>query len=255
MKDFYAKYRSLIRLAVAMWILFFAFFIVIAITSSKKAGDFGNELKNTSEMNDIPANWENSEIRELFKEKRWLEQQLELAKSDSFSMGINLKDSVVQVQLKGTILFQGKILRLKPTGFFTNSERGPYLHYFANIGRVDTSWANIPKKPYKKIKAPEIGQEVDTPAKADTVKEERIHWEMNMHKNLTVVINGVVARNDSCFTDIPAGKDIRAYRIRKGFKSLLSGKYQPVLFLWLPDNEAKAIYRALPEKHKCIFRN
>lgn len=254
MKDFLKNYNKLIVLGVLAWLILFVLLLVNSGFSLVKVNKFNATIQSKESKLHNGINWEGAELRNLYKEKLWLEQQLELAKSDSFSLGINLKDSIVQVQLKGTVLFQAKIVRQKPSGFFDSSDKETYLNYFAEISRIDSSVANFEKKPIKKVKAPSVGQEPES-VKSDTMKNERLHWEFRTTHDIHVVIKGVWMKKDSTGFDVPFKKDVYGYRIRNGMKNTFSIDYNPVLFLWLNDNEAKAVYRALPDNPKCIFRN
>ncbi len=254
MKDFFKNHNKLIVLGALVWLVLFVLFLVNSGFSLVKVNRFNANIQSKESKLHTSINWENAELRNLYKQKLWLEQQLELAKSDSFSLGVNLKDSVVQVQLKGTVLFQAKIVRQKPSGFFTSSDKETYLNYFAEFSRIDASVANFEKKPIKKVKAPPVGQDPET-VKSDNVKNERLHWEFQTTNDIHVVINGVRMKNDSTGFNKPFKKDVYDFRIRNGMKNTFSGDYHPVLFLWLNDNDAKAVFRALPDNPKCIFRN
>lgn len=254
MKDFFKNYKKFVIGAIAVWSVLLVLFFVNVGFSISKVNTVGKKIISDSKNNPVEINWNSNEIRNLYKEKVWIEQQLALAKSDSFSMGINLKDSVVQVQLKGTVLFQGKILMQKPNQFFNNSGKEVYLNYFSKTSVVDSSKANVPKRPIRKVVAPQIGADVE-PAKIDTVKSEEIHWEFITSNQIRVIINGVAEINDSVQTDIPVKKDIFSYRFKNEPENIFSNRFIPTLFLWLDDTDAKAIYRALPERPKCIFRN
>jgi len=254
MKDFFRNNKRFVIGGTVVWAILVILFIVNVGFSISKINTFGKKIISESAKRPVEINWNNDEIRNLYKEKLWIEQQLALAKSDSFSMGINLKDSVVQVQLKGTVLFQGKILKQKPNQFFNNSGKEVYLNYFAKTSVVDSSKANVPKRPIRKVVAPQIGADVE-PAKIDTIISEEIHWEFIASNQIRVIINGVAETNDSVQTDIPVKKDIFSYRLKNERENIFSNQFTPTLFLWLDDTDAKAIYRALPEKPKCIFRN
>lgn len=254
MKNFYRKYKKWIISVAAIWgILFVAFFANTGF-SLVKVNEFLKLMKSDENSAVTSVHWDNSEYRDLIKEKLWLEQQLEMAKTDSFSMGINLRDSIVQVQLKGTVLFQAKIIGHKPSEFFNGSSKESYLNHFAQITRIDASIANIPKRPIKKVIAPRVGQEPET-TKQDTIKNERMYWEFVTQNGINIVINGIVMNTDSLAYQISKRHDVFSYRIKNGKVNSFSNEYLPTLFLWLNNQDAKAIYRALPEQAKCIFRN
>ncbi len=196
----------------------------------------------------------NMKTQELYKEKWWLEQQLELAKSDSFSLGINLKDSTLQVQLKGTILFQARILKQKPQEFFSRANENIYRTILAETSKINYCEANIPKKPIKKVIAPQEGKEV-VESKTDTLEVPRLSWHFITNVGVEVVINGVQQNPDSTYSEIPVLKDMMTFRLNNRLHNPFGPKETMLLFLWLADPDAKAIYRALPEKSKVIFRD
>ena len=254
MKEFFKKYRKLVVASIALWSVLVVLFIVNTTFSISEVNRFVHQLMSKQDANDALVNWNNPEVKELFKEKLWLENQVALANTNLFSLGLNLRDSLIQVQLKGTILFQSKILYRQPSNFFDSTGEKAYLNYFSGITVIDTSIANIPKKPIKKVIAPPVGSEVEA-RKPDTVKVDRIHWEFITENQLKVVINGATMSADSTKFVIPVTKDMRSYRFQEGVKNTFSGEYIPTLFLWLNDAEAKAIYRAIPDDADLIFRN
>lgn len=254
MKEFIKKYRKLVVVSIALWSVLFLLFIVNTSFSITEVNRFVHRLLAKQDSDEPVVNWNNADVQELYKEKLWLENQVALANTNIFSLGLNLSDSLVQVQLKGTILFQAKILYRLPSNFFDSAGEKAYSNYFSGITVIDTSIANIPKKPIKKVTAPPVGSEVEA-RKPDTVKVDRIHWEFITENQLKVVINGASFADDSAKIDIPVAKDMRSYRFQEGVKNTFSGEYIPTLFLWLNDAEAKAIYRAIPDNADLIFRN
>jgi len=254
MKDFFLKNKRLIVGIGLFWVFLFVLFAANLTFAILQSGKYSKEIQANSDSTKTRAdNWANSEIRALEKEQLWLEQELELAKSDSFSLGINLKDSVVQVQLKGTVLFQAKIVEQKPARYFSKINKQTYFNVFGSPARINSSVANIPKRALIKVVAPPIGTEKET-IKADSPKTEAINWVFTSGNRLQIVINGVLPGPDSTL-NIQKSKDVFAYRLKHAFDNPFAKKYSPVLYLWLNDTDAKAIYRALPEKAKFIFRN
>lgn len=254
MKNFYRNYKKWIISVALIWGILFVVFLTNTGFSLVKVNDFIKLMKSDENGEITSAHWDNNEYRNLVKEKLWLEQQLELAKTDSFSIGINLRDSIVQVQLKGTVLFQAKIIAQKPSAFFRGSSKESYVNHFAQITRIDSSMANIPKRPIKKVIAPRVGQEPEE-AKPDSVKSERMYWDFVTQNGINIIINGVAMNRDSTAYEIPKMSDVFSYRMKNRKVNSFSNEFMPTLFLWLNDQDAKAIYRALPEQPRCIFRN
>jgi hypothetical protein len=245
MKVFFQKYKRDFWIVVSVFVVLLVFLVtrVVMALNITVPGDNRTEIS-------VEKHWQNPEVRNLQKEIYWLE--LTLAKSDSISLGIHLTNSLVQVQLKGTTLFQTKILKQNPTGFLLNLHEYAYFN-FAKINHIQNETANIPKKPVKKMHAPTKETEV-AELKNDVLEEEVLTWSFLAGNNVKVVIHGVNAGRDTSYL-IHTTRDIFAYRSAEFFQQMFPGDYSPTLFLWLDDNQAKAIYRALPEKGQVIFRN
>jgi hypothetical protein len=253
MKDFFSKYKVGIWAVVIVFSVLLIFFIirlVFAINVVKTT--VGEHISGFSTENPLRPGWNDPEIREMKKEMYWLEQQLLLAKSDSINVGINLADSIVQVQLKGTVLFQSKMLKSYPPGFLHSLDPGAYLN-FGRVASISNEKASIVKKPIKRVAAP--GSEAaKSGIKQDTVIDSRLQWEFYAGNHVQVVISGVEMEADSTFR-VRAARDIMTYRARGFFREVFPKHYAPTLFIWLNDKDAKAIYRAHPENGKVVFRN
>jgi len=253
MKDLFVKYKIGFLTIIIVFSLLLSISIgrfVFANKAVKATIDQQNQA--VSDENSADQGWDNPEIRKMKKEVYWLDQQLLLAKSDSITLGFNLADSVVQVQLKGTVLFQGKILKLYPAPFLESLNYKAYTD-FARIAAITSEYSEFPKKPIKKVIAPKSENEV-AEVKQDTVIEKRLNWKFNLNNNMNVVMTGVGLNKDSVL-DLRFENDMLKYRSEQIKQEWLPKDYIPTLYLWLPDKEAKAIYRALPVKGKVIFRN
>ncbi len=112
MRHFLLQHKKLVIIVGIVWGILLLLFAVRLILSFNSAGESAKRLNANHDVVEFaPTGWDEMEVRNLQKEIIWLEQQILLAKSDSFSIGINLRDSIVQVQLKGTVLFQSKIIK------------------------------------------------------------------------------------------------------------------------------------------------
>ncbi len=196
--------------------------------------------------------WEEEETRNLQKEIYWVEEQLKLSKSDSISLGINLVDNVILVQLKGTTLYRADILKQTPAGFFDFLDEGSYSDV-AKANIIENEISNIPKKPMKKVQAPKSESEVQPVSPGLTV-DPSVYWSFNADNYYRIVILGVQMDADSLFV-VHNKRDLLHIRFQDFYQNEFSKNYSPVLFLWLKDTEAKTIYRAVPPEGKVIFRN
>lgn len=253
MKEILLKYKAgLITIAV-IFVLLFAITAVrylMAMNFVQKAIEEKLMVIPDAEIHD--AGWNIPEIKEKKKEINWLERQLLLAKSDSLTLGISLNDSIVQVQLKGTVLVQSKMIKQHPLHFFDSLNFGAY-HDFTRITTIVEEQSTIPKKPIKKIQAPKNENEVQE-IKHDTVPEPLLIWQFSLDNKINIIITGVGLGKDSLL-NFQYHKNLIAYNYNNLKKNLKSEIYTPTLYIWLNDKDAKAIYRAIPEKGKVVFKN
>lgn len=246
--------KRLLIIVGIVWAVLLALFVVRLYLSVDLAGESAKRLNlNHAIAENVTSGWDDMEVRNLNKEIIWLEQQVLLSKSDSFSIGINLQDSIVQVQLKGAVLLQSKILKQKRNHFLDEINQNTYLNIFGHASLIEAEVANLPKKPIKKVMAPG-SDSIKTEVESDTIKVERLNWQFHTSNNINVVINGVQLSNDSVI-NVPERRDILKYQMYETLHGIIPRDYSPTLFLWLNDIEAKTIYRALPANAKVIFRN
>ena len=206
------------------------------------------------EANKVPVGVQNNrEVIELKKDISWFEQQIILSESDSFSLGINLHDSVVQVQLKGTVLFQSRILKQYPDDFIKHISQSSYFYLFGKPATIVHEMANIPKKPIKKVTLVKTISEQSKTVQ-DSLIDVSLRWQFYLNNNMPVIISGVRIQQDSSHT-IKVRREIFNYRMGKMHHFTLTKTYFPPLFLWLDDQDARAVFHALPANARVVFRN
>lgn len=206
---------------------------------------------NFAETDVNDTGWNIPEVEQKKKEVHWMEQQLLLAKSDSLNLGINLADSTIQVQLKGTVLLQAIILKQLPAHFIEKPNYAAYLDFTAISKIIDEQSTSV-KRPVKKVQAPKNENEVKE-VKHDTIPESPIIWKFTLDNEIEVVITGVGLGQDSLL-DMNFKNDILRYNIEKLKNNLLPKAYMPTLYIWLDDKDAKAIYRAIPKNGRVVFK-
>jgi len=253
MKNILLKYKVGFIITIVIILLLLAFTItryVMAINAVETA--VKEKLTLIAEEDINYAGWNVPEIQENKKEVHRLEQHLQLAKSDSLNLGINLSDSIVQVQLRGTVLLQARIQKQIPAHFFETLNYGTYLD-FTKISAIVEEQATIVKRPVKRVQAPKNENEVAKVQK-DTIPDPYLIWEFKLDNEIKVVITGIGLKKDSLI-DEHFNKDIFNYSTEYFKKNMFPKTYIPTLYIWLNDNDAKALYRAIPEKGKVAFRN
>ncbi len=253
MKNILVKYKAGFITIGVVFILLLAFSIVRYLKAMDAVSAAVKEkLEQIPEKEINDTGWNITEIKEKKKEVHWLERHLQLAKSDSLNLGIDLSDSIVQVQLRGTVLLQAKIQKQIPAVFFENLNYGTYLN-FTKIASVVEEQATIVKRPVKRIQAPKNEDEA-AKIKHDTIPDPLLVWQFKLDNDIEVVITGIGLSADS-LAAVNYNKDIYKYSTDYFRKNMIPKTYIPTLYLWLNDKDAKALYRAIPENGKVVFRN
>lgn len=228
-------------------ILFFIVRLIFAVNSAKSSAN-GNIREQLSGDLYIRG-WKDTTARKMIQEIQWLEGQAVLAGSDSISMSVDLSDNLAGIRLKGLPLLSTQIIKHFPEDYFGNL---PLYGGFAGVARIEREKANTPKKPVKKIETT-VNKTVNK-SEPDTVSHKPLIWEFSTANNIKVIIYGVREKSDSTFKINPAA-DLALFFAGEFFSNMFPSSFEPPLFLWLPDKDARAIYRAMPENGKIIVRN
>jgi hypothetical protein len=253
MKHIILKYKVGFITIIVIFLLLLAFTATRYVMAMKAVETAVKvKLAHISEEDINYAGWNVPEIKEKKKEVHQLERFLQLAKSDSLNMGINLSDSIVQVQLKGTVLLQARIQKQIPEHFFETLNYGTYLD-FTKIATIIEEQATIVKRPVKTIQAPKNEDEA-AKVKKDTISDPLLVWKFKLNNDIELVITGIGSSKDSLVVG-NFNNDIFKYSTEYYKKNLFPKTFIPTLYIWLNDNDAKALYRAIPEKGKVTFRN
>jgi hypothetical protein len=252
MKDLFIKYKAGFIITIFVLVILSAI-TIFRFANAEKAVKLAISEKtiNFAETDVNDAGWNIPEIEQKKKEIHWMEQQLLLAKTDSLNLGINLTDSTVLVQLKGTVLLQANILKQFPENFIESPTYAAYLDFTA-ISKIVQEQSTSVKRPVKRVKAPKNESEVQK-VEHDTVPEAPIIWQFVLNNNIEVIITGVGLGQDSLL-NMNFKNDILKYNIERLKANWLPKTYMPTLYIWLEDKDAKAIYRAIPGNGRVVFK-
>lgn len=245
-KRFFSKKISLPSKIVFFVLL--VFFIVRLIIAVSVARSSATETENRGgKLSDdlYIRGWQDTTVGEMIQDIYLLEGLLDLAGYDSISLLIDLSDNQVGIQLKGLPLLNSQIIKQFPDNYDLAAYPG-----FAGVTFIQEEKANILKKPVKKIET-EGGQSIKN-HEPESSSYRPLFWKFETGNDMKVVIRGVREKNDSTYRISPV-KDLALFFAGEFINDVLPSEYKPHLFLWLPDKDAIAIYRALPEKGKVIF--
>ncbi len=190
---------------------------------------------------------------DLFKKKVFLGTRFQMSKNDSINLSVNLKDSVLQLELKGVVLKSTKITNFEIDQVFYQLKPATYEHLFGKHSRATSDLSTIIKIPIVVKQAPKDTTEVKIQTAAiDPSKTAAVHWMLKLDKEIVLKIEG-----SDQFTggDWWTEKKFWLHQDMENFNYKLSEtirfrtpEYYPEIRLAVSEAEAKAIYRALPNR-------
>lgn len=198
---------------------------------------------------------------DLMKEKAWVESRLKMAAGDSVGLSIDLEQHTIQLELKGVVVMNSKIRDFSTSGFFKRMDGNVYFAMFGSPLTIQKFESSIEKNPFKVVIAPKNEAEAEAAVtKKDSIPDENVFWTVKLDRDFELNIQGIdsVAESQSKYK---LGKGFEFKRnlknIVNSFEHIVKFKkptYTPEILISIPENEAKAILRALPRNASVTIR-
>lgn len=203
----------------------------------------------------------NPELFDMLKDKAWLESRLKMAANDSIGLDIDLENNVIQLELEGVVVMQTKIRAYSASGFFRRMDGNIYFSLFGSPLTILKYESSISKSPFKVKQAPKNEAEADSMAIIkETKKKEDVYWTVKLDRDIELNIQGIDSISDAQ-SKYKLGQGFKFNRdlknIGKAVNQIIQFKkpdYTPEILICIPENEAKAILRALPRKALVTIR-
>lgn len=206
----------------------------------------------------------NSSLLPQLKEKAWIESRLKMASGDSIGLSIDLESHVIQLELKGVVVMSSKIRDFSISGFFRKMDGNVYFSMFGSPLTIQHFKSSIAKNPLKVVQAPKdtiaAAAAVDAAIKKDSLLDENVFWTVMFDRDFELNIQGIDSISESR-SKYKLGKGFEFNRdlknIVKSFDHIWKFSkpvYTPEILISIPENEAKAILRALPSKALVTIR-
>lgn len=198
---------------------------------------------------------------ELLKEKAWVESRVKMAASDSIGLSIDLEEHTIQMELKGVVVMKSKIRDYSTSGFFKRMDGNVYFSMFGSPLTIQKFESSIEKNPFKVIQAPKSAEEAEKAAtRKDSLPKENVFWTVKLDRDFELNIQGIDSISESQ-SKYRLGKGFEFKRdlknIMNSFQHIIKFKkpvYTPEILISIPENEAKAILRALPRNALVTIR-
>ncbi len=198
---------------------------------------------------------------ELMKQKAWVESRVKMAASDSIGLSIDLEQQIIQLELKGVVVMSSKIQGYSTSGFFKRMDGNVYFTMFGSPLTIQKFESSIEKNPFKVIQAPKSAEEAEAAVtKKDTLPQENVFWTVKLDRDFELNIQGIDSIS-AAKSKYKLGKGFEFKRdlsnIMNSFQNIIKFKkpvYTPEILISIPENEAKAILRALPRNASVTIR-
>ena len=203
----------------------------------------------------------NPGLIDLMKNKAWIESRLKMAGGDSIGLSIDLGQHTISLELKGVAVMTSRIRDYSASGFFKRMDANVYFAMFGSPLTIKSFESSIEKNPLKVIQAPKSAEEAEKAVvKKDSVADENVFWTVKLDRDFELNIQGIDSVADAK-SRYKLGQGFEFERDLKNISSALKHiiqfkkpVYTPEILISIPENEAKAILRALPRNASVTIR-
>jgi hypothetical protein len=198
---------------------------------------------------------------QLKTEEAFLQAQLQMSKNDSIGLCINLRDSVVALQIRGVDVRSCKIEQFRSSRALRHLQAtGAVLNWLSSSFTLQRDWSSIPKAPIKVKKAPKDTLEASQ-TKSEPYTElgkNDVYLTLQFDRNLIVHIRQTQSPSwRGRFWKWIYSAKLKSYILENRIVALLQG-HLPANLRWIEleiaQNDAIAIYRALPHRALLALR-
>jgi len=208
----------------------------------------------------------NSSLYTQLKQKAWLESRLKMASLDSIGMSIDLEQLTIQLELKGVVIMSSKIRGCSISGFFKKIDGNVYFTTFGTPLTIKEYKSSIEKNPLKIVQVPkdtiaaQAAADADAKKEKEALKSENVFWTVKLDRGFDLDIQGI----DSIAEAQKKYKLGKGFEFERDLKNIANSfqhilkftkpTYTPEILISIPENEAKAILRALPRNASVTIR-
>lgn len=243
--------------ALGLFLIYYLVMSVSAVTHAVRAFDDGYfaslEQKEGDTINQcaIPG------YIDMLRQKAFLSSQIRLADSDSIGLLIDMRDSVIQLLIKGLPVHSVRIDEYDVSPFFQRANQEAIYSMLSAPATVTGMQATFKKDPITVKIAPRDTSEAVVDAKPDTTDFEAVFFTIDTDHDIRFYFEQQedtikVDRRAKFYFDL---KD----RSRNALSTLncivrfRTPSYVPYIKIWIPKAEAKVIYRAIPREGMIVL--
>lgn len=194
---------------------------------------------------------------DMIRDKAFLSSQVKMAESDSIGLLINVRDSVIQLLIKGLPVRTVAIDGYDVSPFFHRANQEAIYSMLSTPLTITGMQATFMKNPVSVKIAPKDTSEVVVSEKPDTTDFEAVFFTLDTDRNIRFFFEQQedtvgADRRARFFFDLK-DRTRMASATMKSVVRLKTPPYVPYIKIWVPKAEAKIIYRAIPREGMIVL--
>jgi hypothetical protein len=240
-------------LLITFFILIFGVIVTFSILSIlsplTKIKEINNKYNNDNLENSYKDALYNQNLFRLKKDEAYLKAKLLMSENDSINLSINIPDSLISIEIKGTSIYSVPLRKIQISKMFDHIDRDALISYLSSPFCILHEKATILKEPLIIKKAPKDTIEANkNNVMPDTLGPKISAYRFYTDKDL--IINIKQSENldiiNSFKYEFDYNLQISSIQLKKLIKFKIPD-YIPWIKLEIDKKDAIAIYRALPE--------
>lgn len=208
-----------------------------------------NEGYQSTTKNSYSDSIYNINLLNLKLKEAYLKSRLQLAENDSINLSINLRDSLLAIEIKGTVVYSVPIETIKKSKIFANLKKDVLVNYFSTPFCVLQQNSTFLKEPLIVKKAPKDTTEASkNNVQADTTLPPVVACNLYTDKDLIINIRQSEENDKMSLYKYQFNYNYQLTSIQlKKIIRLKVPDYVPWILIEINKKDAVAIFRALPE--------
>lgn len=247
-------------IAGAVLALFVVYYLVMSVSAvNRSVNEFDNAYFASLEQKEgdtinlcaIPG------YIDMIRDKAFLSSQVKMAESDSIGLLINVRDSVIQLLIKGLPVRTVAIDEYDVSPFFHRANQEAIYSMLSTPLNITAMQATFLKDPVSVKIAPKDTSEVVVSEKPDTTDFEAVFFTLDTDRNIRFFFEQQedtvgADRRARFFFDLKDRTRMASSTMRSVVR-LKTPPYVPYIKIWVPKAEAKIIYRAIPREGMIVL--
>lgn len=196
---------------------------------------------------------------ELEKEKIFLNNRLQLAKQDSIYLVLDMKDSTINLEIKGVVVRKNRIIESRLSNRFHLIDHENLIPWLKKPFTLEKALATIPKAPIVVVQAPKDTVEAALQSKKpEPPQTTAVFFTFYFDRNLVIEIDQIDPPDEEDYEQI---KDYRRQQKIENHLTLWQrmnlvrhADQKMKIRLVVSEDDARSIYRAVPVNTHLILR-